>query len=351
MRASIHITVVVTVLAGIACGGDDAADASVDGGGSVDAGALDARAPTDTGPTLDAGMPDAGPPLDPALFDCTSPGATDETMLPERASPIPIACALDPSCRTPQVTAHRGAGGPLGRIAPEDTLAAYRAGIAIGAEYVETDPRPTLDGVIVNMHDTTVNRTTDGTGTVSEMTFDQVRALHIVTTLPGDYSCERVPTLEEILRTCVGRVVVLVDANKTDRVDLLVEAIHAADAVEWSIFDTSSLDKIDQALAMDASLHFQIRPGSVEEIEPQLDHYSPTLPVIVELGLGDVPDGAPIVHARGTRAFTDVFGADALFNIVGDTSGYTDALTAGADILETDRPDVLIEVLRARGDR
>jgi len=319
-----------------------------------DAGSRDASSP-DTGPGRDSaardGGADAGPILDPHLFDCTSPGATDETMLPTRASPVPTSCGLDPTCLTPQVSGHRGVGGELGRIAPEDTLAAFRAGIALGLEYVETDPRPTVDGVMVNMHDTTVDRTTDGTGAVDAMTFEEIRALHIRTALPGDYSCERVPTLEEILRTCRERVIVLIDANKTDRVDLLVEAVRAADALEWSIFDTSSTDKIDRALAIEPGIHFMIRPGTVDEITTQLDHYDPLLPAIVELDQSTVELGAPIVHARGTRVLIDVFVADILFNVSADPMGYVDALDLGTDILQSDRPDAVITLLRTRGDR
>lgn len=328
------------LVAGAGCGDDD---------GPRDASPPDAAPGHDSAAT-DAG-PDSDPILDPHLFDCTSPGATDETMLPARASLVPVSCGLDPACVTPQVSGHRGVGGTLGRIAPEDTLAAYRAGIALGLEYVETDPRPTADGVIVNVHDTTVDRTTDGTGTVDEMTFEEIRALHIRTDLPGDFDCERIPTLEEILRMCRERVIVLIDANKTDRVDLLVEAVRAADALEWAIFDTTSTDKIDRALAMEPGLYFMIRPGSVDEISTQLDHYAPLLPVIVELGPGDVEAGAPVVRARGTRTLTDVFVADVLVNLSGDPMGYVDALEAGADILQSDRPDAVIALLRSRGDR
>jgi glycerophosphoryl diester phosphodiesterase len=326
------------LLFGAGCGGDD---------GPTDGAPPDAPGERD-GASADAG---SDPILDPHLFDCTSPGAADVSMSPARASLVPTSCGLDVTCLTPQVSGHRGAGGALGRIAPEDTLAAYRAGIALGLEYVETDPRPTADGVLVNVHDSTVDRTTDGTGAVDAMTFDEVRALHIRTELPGDFACERIPTLEEILRTCRERVLVLVDANKTDRVDLLVDAIHAADALEWAIFDTSSTDKIDQALALEPGLHFMIRPDSVEQITTQLDHFDPLVPVIVELNLGDVEPGAPLVHGRGTRVLTDVFAADALFNLSEDPMGYVDALGAGADILQTDRPDAIVALLQARGDR
>jgi glycerophosphoryl diester phosphodiesterase len=286
----------------------------------------------------------------PALFDCTSLGP-DGTHLPQRASTVPVGCALDPACRTPQISGHRGVGGLLGRIAPEDTLAAYRAGIALGIEFVETDPRPTADGVIVNLHDTTVDRTTDGTGSVDQMTFAEIRALHIKAgSLAGDFSCERVPTLTELLQTCRGRVVVLVDANKTDRVDLLVQAIHDADAVEWAIFDTSSVDKIDRALAIDPQLHFQIRP-SLSEIAAQLDHFAPRLPTNVELQAADVGNGAPIVHARGARVLSDVFAEDVAAGLRGDVSVYARAFDAGIDAPQTDRPELVLQYLRLRGLR
>ena len=295
--------------------------------------------------TADAG-PDAGPVLDPALFDCTAPG------VPDRASPVPVACALDPACRTPQVSAHRGGGGELGVLAPEDTLSAYRAGIAVGVEFVETDPRPTADGVLVNLHDPDVDRTTDGTGLVADMTLAEVQALAIdAGELAGDFSCERVPTLLEVLQLCRGKVVVLVDANKTDRVDLLVADIQAADAIDWAVFDTSSIDKIDAARALEPALHFMNRPASLDEVTVQLDHFAPALPVIVELETADREAGSALVHQRGTRSLSDVFPEDILAGAQGDLSGYAGVVDAEVDILQTDRPDLVLELYRQRGLR
>jgi hypothetical protein len=307
--------------AGLACGGSHPTGAA-DGGG------------------------DGG--VDPRLYDCTSLGPAGD-HLPGRASPVPVACALDPACRTAQISGHRGAGGDLGNLAPQDTLAAYRAGIALGIEYGETDPRPTADGVLVNIHDPTVDATTDGTGLVSDLTFDQIRALHPKTFgMPGDFACEKIPTLTEVLRTCRGRTVVLVDANKTDRVDLLVGAIHEADALEWAIFDTSDVAKIDAALLLEPGLHFQIRPRTVPDITVQLDHFAPRLPAMVELSGDEWADGAPIVHARGARVFSDVFTADLLAIAEGDLSLYWKALDAGVDVLEADRPVFAIAALKQR---
>ncbi|EOM78311.1 glycerophosphodiester phosphodiesterase [Rhodococcus rhodnii] len=75
--------------------------------------------------------------------------------------------------RDPLVVAHRGASGTL----PEHTLAAYERALTEGADGLECDVRLTRDGHLVCVHDRTVDRTSDGTGAVSEMTLDDLRRL------------------------------------------------------------------------------------------------------------------------------------------------------------------------------
>ena len=345
----------------------DAGPVAVDAWADADPGAVDARPPapdasSDVGPAASDLAVDATPvadaaelgtdakapssPLAPGLFDCTATG------LPERVSTTPVACLTDPACRSPQVAGHRGCGGPLGVIAPEDSLAAYRAAIVLGVDYVETDPRPTVDGVLVNMHDTTVDRTTTGEGSVAEMTFEAVRALTLRSArFAGDFSCERVPTLVEILQTCRGRAMVLVDANKTDRVDLLVQAIIEADALEWAIFDTSSLEKLDAALALEPRLHIMPRPDNAEQLNAALDHFAPRVPEIIEIPADRVVELAAIAAARGARVFTDVFGADVVAGQLGRSERYLEYYDQGAAILQTDRPDLVLRALEAAGRR
>src|SRR5262249_48893172 len=71
------------------------------------------------------------------------------------------------------VAYHRGAN----RYAPENTLPAIKTAVALGADYVEIDIRTTKDGKFVLMHDSTVDRTTDGNGKVGDLTLDEVRKL------------------------------------------------------------------------------------------------------------------------------------------------------------------------------
>jgi glycerophosphoryl diester phosphodiesterase len=294
-------------------------------------------------PVSDAG-PDAAnaPIVDPKRFDCTSLAGG---LPPRRATTTPE-CLRDPTCTTRLVSGHRGAGGQLGRIAPEDSLAAYRAAVVIGLDLVETDPRPTADGVLVNVHDPTLDRTTNGTGDVSATTFDAIRKLTLRSDLPGDWSCERVPTLREVLETSVGRALVLVDANKTDRVDLLVQAIEDAKALDWAVFDTSSVAKIDAALVLEPKLMIMPRVASVDEANAVLAHFAAHPPVFVEIDESVFPAAVAEIHAAKTRTFTDAFGVDLSVKFGGDRAGYLEVYGKGADVVQTDLPD---EVLRALG--
>jgi len=98
----------------------------------------------------------------------------------------------------PLLSAHRG-GMNLG---PENTLAAYRNAFAYEMDFIEIDVRETLDGVFISMHDDAVDRTTDGTGKVAELTWAQIQLLNAADFEPwkgSEYDPARVPRLEEIL--------------------------------------------------------------------------------------------------------------------------------------------------------
>ena len=92
------------------------------------------------------------------------------------------------------VIAHRGASGN----APENTLAAFRKAVALGATFIETDLQLSRDARFVAIHDATVNRTTNGQGAVHEMTLADLRKLDAGSWFGSEFAGERIPTLEEI---------------------------------------------------------------------------------------------------------------------------------------------------------
>jgi glycerophosphoryl diester phosphodiesterase len=92
------------------------------------------------------------------------------------------------------VIAHRGASGN----APENTLAAFRKAVALGATFIETDLQLSRDARFVAIHDATVNRTTNGQGAVHDMTLADLRKLDAGSWFGSEFAGERIPTLEEI---------------------------------------------------------------------------------------------------------------------------------------------------------
>lgn len=106
----------------------------------------------------------------------------------------------------PMLVAHRGGAG----LAPENTLAAFRSAVEDwGADMLELDVRLTADGHVVVIHDATVDRTTDGSGAVAELTLDELRRLDAgYRFVDGEGRTSfrdkgvTVPTLEELMDAC-----------------------------------------------------------------------------------------------------------------------------------------------------
>lgn len=103
---------------------------------------------------------------------------------------------------SPWVIAHRGGMA----LWPENTLFAFERAVAAGADVIEMDLRPSRDGVLMVIHDATVDRVTNGTGAVDELTRDELQELdaaHHFTAASGDTPHRgwgmRIPTLEEVI--------------------------------------------------------------------------------------------------------------------------------------------------------
>jgi glycerophosphoryl diester phosphodiesterase len=128
-----------------------------------------------------------------------------------------VTCGLA-SATLPRTVGHRG----LVRHAPEQTLPAFRACLDLRLD-IELDVRRTKDGVLVCLHDETLNRTTDGTGKVAEMTLAELKKLDAGYKFDIMFAGERVPTLEEffaLLRDCKS-------SNTIVAVDLKVHGCEA----------------------------------------------------------------------------------------------------------------------------
>ncbi len=112
--------------------------------------------------------------------------------------------SMNPSLRSMLKIGHRGARA----YEPENTLRSFRKAIELGVDAVELDVRRTKDGKVVVIHDAKVDKTTNGKGSVSELTLNEIKQL---VTEKG----EKVPTLEEALDFLDRKVKILMELKET----------------------------------------------------------------------------------------------------------------------------------------
>lgn len=109
------------------------------------------------------------------------------------------------------VIAHRGDHENY----PENTLAAYRQAIKDDADYVEIDLRTTKDGHLISLHNESVDRMTNGSGLVRDLTFAEIKKLQVKANL-SDKTHYDIPGFEEILDLCKGKIYIYMDFKDAD---------------------------------------------------------------------------------------------------------------------------------------
>src|SRR5262245_10347835 len=149
------------------------------------------------------------------------------------------------------VVGHRGNS----MHAPENTLSSMDQAFRNGADVVEVDIQFAVDGTIVAMHDVAVDRTTDGTGLVKDLSVPQIKVLDAGSWFSGEYTGERVPTLVEFLQTAAGRGIVYLDLKTEAMAATIRQTLDELDLSDESIWTSANTD----GLAQDVQQHL---PGA-----------------------------------------------------------------------------------------
>ncbi len=150
----------------------------------------------------------------------------------------------------PRVCAHRG----FNTVAPENSMPAFGAAVAMGAEEIEFDLWPTKDNVLVSCHDSTLERVSDGCGKIYEHTYEELLKLDFGVKSGEPFRGLRIPTFEEILRRFAGRVIMNIHVKFWDRgfpdlmLEEIVSLIRRYDAQRHVYFMTTNDRAIGQAM-------------------------------------------------------------------------------------------------------
>ncbi len=235
-----------------------------------------------------------------------------------------------------QVCAHRGASGTH----PENTVCAFRAAVELGVERIEFDVRRTIDGELVIMHDPTVDRTTDGSGPVWELTGCLVRSLDAGSHRAPEFAGERIPTFAEALAACPVLVNVHVYPGPDDLAAIVDEVIATL----------RRLDRLDSAFIAGSTAVIE----RVAAVEPRLERCC-----LDHTARADYPERCAALGCRILQPGHAAVTADLCDRAhrLGQTvhpfyADQPDAMRAllacGVDGLLTNQPALLLEVLGRR---
>lgn len=246
--------------------------------------------------------------------------------------------------------------------APENSLAAMKACIAMGVDMIEVDVRVSADGALVVMHDETVDRTTNGSGRVDELTLEEIKALSLKEGEGGPdapLTEYKVPTLDEVFAAVRGKILVNLD-TKGEVLRRAMAAVTEAGLGKQILFKSSlgPNDPVLREMALPANSYFM--PVVRESAGTLADHVAafqwagPAAFEVVFQSDGYLETGAKAVTGTGVRLWVNTLW-DGLAGNHTDAAALLDpnahwgyVISQGVTMIQTDQPRALLAYLKSR---
>ncbi len=239
------------------------------------------------------------------------------------------------------VIAHRGQHTEV----PENTIESFEEAIKTTVDYVEIDLRTTKDSVLVIMHDATVNRMTNGTGKISDLTYAEIQKLHVTDKTNPTGKTYPVPTFAEVLKTCKNRINIYLDF-KDASVAQSYQMIKKYGMEKQVIVYINEPHQYTEWKALVPEMPLMLSlPGNVKTVDELNKFLSKTPIALLD---GDYSDYTPTTLKAaadaGVTAWPDIQSPD-------EAKNWDKAFAIGFKGLQTDHPGALIDYLEKKGLR
>ncbi|MEM6689585.1 MAG: glycerophosphodiester phosphodiesterase [Planctomycetota bacterium] len=235
-----------------------------------------------------------------------------------------------------EVMAHRGASS----VAPENTMAAFEQAIEDGADWIEIDVQEIADGTVVVAHDSDFMKLSQNPLKIWDAAPSDLADLDIGSWFSKDFADERVPTLEEVLRLCRGRV----------KVNIELKYYGHDQQLEQSVVDIVEAEKMaDQVMVM------SLKPEAIAKVKALRPNWRCGLLLSVYVGnMKNIEADFLAVNSKfATRSFVQRahrLGKEVYVWTVNDAATMSQVLNRQVDGILTDRPDLARQVLAERAE-
>jgi len=229
---------------------------------------------------------------------------------------------------------------------PENSLAAIRHSIENGIDMIEIDVRQTADGVLVLMHDVSVERTTNGIGKVRDLAYDQIKKLNLKN-LDGDDLQHPVPSLREVLEFTKNKILIDIDI-KDAPVKKLVDLVRQTGTADQVLFFQHHNVTHDSVLTMDKNLMVVPRAETTDQVLQFLAHYQPVV-IQIPPQIADAALVSQMQKASCSAWINSLGDADDLAEDGRIEEAYSPLVERGARVIQSDRPDLLLQYLQKTG--
>lgn len=247
-----------------------------------------------------------------------------------------IAAALLAGCgkqASVLVTAHRGFSG----VAPENTLASFKKAIEAGADFAELDVQETADGRLIVLHDGSLKRTGGVDWNIWETPYDSLQKVEVGSWKAPEYKGEPVPLFKDVLETVKGKIRLNIElkmnGHQKQLTEKVVDMLHQENFVPNCIVTSFDFDAIRKVKQLDKN----IRAGFIFSKMPDEDVFAADVDLLSVKN--NLVDAAFVKKAHDNNKEVHVW-------TVNEPEDMRRLIALGVDGIITNRPDVLIKVLK-----
>ncbi len=249
--------------------------------------------------------------------------------------------------RRPRLVAHRGAGGQ----APENTAAAIRRALALGIGVIEVDARVSRDGVVMLLHDATLERTTDGTGPVAARTAAELARLDAGGWYAARFAGGRVLTLPQALGLIDGRARVNIDIKTEAAIAPVLRLLDGSDWRDRVLISGCVAEGAKEVRRLDPAIDLLLNHGEVpaDAGDGRAGWWAGFLAAATELGALGLNVDYRLVTAEFC-AVAQRAGLQVWTYTIDDPVRYRAVAETGVDYITSNWPDRMLELLDGADD-